>query len=1126
MLKKSLILLCSLLALWSGIAAAQDSPRLSFPTETRTVGETIKLIEQQSGYSFFYQTNTIDLSRKATVGADKETVEQVLAKLFNGFPEEWSVSGKQIYLKHNGQAASGASSANKKAPTKRTITGTVLDATDGLPIIGAGIQIKGSRVGTVTDVDGNFTIDITGESAELIISSLGYKNHTVFITDQGVVEVRLEPDNEVLSEVVVVGAGTQRRVSVTGAIAAIDGGTLVSPTSSLTNTLAGKLAGVISVTTSGQPGSTSDFYIRGISTFGGRTTPLILLDGVEITASDLNNIPAESIEAFSILKDASATAIYGARGANGVMIVTTKTGSENTKAKINVTVESSVLQPVNIVEYADGATFMEAYNNAQLARNPGAEVRYSETDIANTRSGVNPSIWPDVDWYDLMFRKYSLSQRANVNVSGGGSHVTYYMSLQMNHDGGILDVPQNYSFDNNYNRWLYTFQNNIGYQITPTTKMALKMNAQIVSQTSPSASANSIFQAVYSNTPVSFPALFPAQEGYSHLLFGSQIMSAGRFYTNPYANMLNTFQETNTNKLNISVTLNQKLDFITEGLSVNALVNFNNYASTWYTRSLTPYLYNVLPGSYDPENPTTFRLNELRVGTEYVSQSGISTSTNNTFYLDGRIDYDRSFGHHNVTAMLMYMMRQYRSGVLPNRNQGFSGRFTYDWYNRYLVELNFGYNGTERLAEGERFEFFPAISLGWVPSSEPFWKSLRPVIDYFKLRASYGLVGSDETGSSAGAAHFLYQNSVNMTGGFPYSTGYTGNTTRTGPTVLSYAVDGAHWERARELDLGVDMQLFEQLNVTFDWYYNQRERILMKRASFPTTLGYGNVLGSYTGSYTASVPWSNVGQVDNTGMELSVKWRKQLTRDLLLDLRFNYTYAKNKYVYVDEPDYPYTWQTDTGKPLSRMTGYIAEGLFQSEDEIAVSADQSSFGSAVMVGDIKYRDVNGDGIITTADQVMLSPYGTMPRIQFGFGCSINWKKLDFSIYFNGSAKRNIMLSGFEPFIADDSNDHNLMKWIADSYWREGADNSGAAYPRLGLLKSNIYNNRQPSSFWMRRADFLRFKTLEVGWTFPFGRVYFSGDNIFVWSPFKYWDPELNYYSYPLSRTFNLGVQFKF
>lgn len=1113
-MKKTFVLTLCLLLLFPALSLrAQEAQKgLSFPAETRSVEQTLTLLEQLGGYSFFYQTGTIDLARTLNIGAKNETIQQVLTKLFAGSQDSWSVSGKQVYLKHKEEATH---TQNKKKANKRTIIGTVLDATDDYPIIGAGVVIKGLGTGTVTDTEGHFSIEVSGESVELVFSSLGYKDLTIFITDQGLVDARMEPDNEVLSEVVVVGAGTQRRVSVTGAIAAIEGKILSAPTSSLTNSLAGKLAGVISVTSSGQPGSTSDFYIRGISTFGGRSTPLILLDGVEITASDLNNIPAESIESFSILKDASATAIYGARGANGVMIVTTKTGTENTKARINVTVEASILQPVNVVEYADGATFMEAYNNAQLARNPNAELRYSATDIENTRTGRNPYIWPNVDWYDLMFRDFSLSQRANVNLQGGGSRVTYYMSIQMNHDGGILDIPQNYSFNNNYDRWLYTFQNNIGYQITPSTKMTLKMNAQIINQTSPSISANSIFQAIYNNTPVSFPAVFPEQEGYDHLLFGSQIMSAGRFYTNPYANMLNTFQETNTNKLNISLTLNQKLDFITEGLSINALVNFNNYASTWYTRSLSPYLYNVYPGSYDPENPVDFRLNELQVGTKYVSQSGISTSTNNTFYFDARLNYERSFGHHNVTAMVMYMMRQYRSGVLPNRNQGFSGRVTYDWYNRYLVELNFGYNGTERLAKGERFEFFPAVSLGWVPSSEPFWKPIRPVIDYLKIRGSYGLVGSDETGSSAGAAHFLYENSVSMSGGETFRTGYTGNTARTGPIVTSYAVDGAHWERARELDLGIDMKWFDQLNITFDWYYNQRERILMKRASFPKSLGYAS-----------SVPWSNIGKVDNTGIELSVKWQKQITPDLLIDVRGNYTYARNKYVYVDEPDYPYVWQTETGKPLSRMTGYIAEGLFQSEEEIATSADQSSFGSSIMVGDIKYRDVNGDGKITTADQVMISPYGTMPRIQYGFGISVNWKKFDLSVYFNGSAMRNIMLSGFEPFIADDSNDHNLMKWIADGYWREGVDNSKATYPRLGLLKSNIYNNRQPSSYWVRRADFLRFKTLEFGWSFPYGRVYISGDNIFVWSPFKYWDPELSYYSYPLSRTFNLGVQFKF
>jgi hypothetical protein len=396
-----------------------------------------------------------------------------------------------------------------------------------------------------------------------------------------------------------------------------------------------------------------------------------------------------------------------------------------------------------------------------------------------------------------------------------------------------------------------------------------------------------------------------------------------------------------------------------------------------------------------------------------------------------------------------------------------------------------------------------------------FWGPLKKQVDYFKIRGSYGLVGSDETGSYAGAPHFLYINSVNMSGGTGFASGYTGGTWKQGSIVTAYATQGAHWERAKELDLGIDLHLLDQITVAFDWYHNKRDRILMKRASFPSILGYGS-----------AIPWSNIGKVDNKGIELSIKWTRQLTKDFMIDARFNYTYTKNKYVYVDEPDYPYVWQTSTGKPLSRMTGYIAEGLFKDPKEISESADQSNFGSTIMPGDIKYRDINGDGSITSEDQVMLSPYGNIPRIQYGIGVSMVYKKLDFSVYFNGSGKRNVMINGIFPFCANDTNDRNLMKWIADSHWTEGADNSDVDYPRLGVLTTQILNNTQPSSFWMKKANFIRFKTLEIGYSFKYLRIYLNGDNIAVWSPFKYWDPELWYNSYPLSRTFNLGLQFKF
>ncbi len=1093
-----------------GIVPPEPQKRLTVEMKDKTTKEVLDHIEKNSDYIFFYGGG-IDTKRIVSVSVHDDSITSILDRLFKGTNVKYEVNDRQITLKQVTDAKA------QSAKQERSLIGTVLDANTGEPVIGAVVFVKENNTNSsVTDLDGRFSMNIKSNST-LVFSCLGYAEEEMYITDQGEVTVKMNIENDVLNEVVVVGAGTQKKVSVTGSISAVKGMELKTPASSLTSNLAGKLSGVIAVASSGEPGSTSEFYIRGVSTFGGRTAPLILLDGVEISAGDLNNLPTESIETFSILKDASATAIYGARGANGVMLITTKSGSENTKAKISITVDQSFLQPVNMVKMADGATYMKTYNEAQLGRDPMAIAKYSDMQIEHTASKVNPYLYPDVDWYELMFKKFTMNQRANINVTGGGSKVTYYMSLQMNHDGGILDVPKKYSFNNNYNRYLYTFQNNIGYMLTPSTKLDLRMNAQISSTQSPDQSSDNIFQTIFMNTPVSFPAYFPEQEGDGHIRFGTSIMSAGRFYTNPYANMLNTYRKTNSNKLNISLNLDQKLDFITEGLSVTALVNFNNYSEKYYTRSLSPFLYGIESGSWSEEDPSQYSITELKRGEEFISQSsGVSRYSDNTFYLDARINYNRRFGKHTATGMLMYMMREFSSSILPNRNQGFSGRFTYDYDNRYLAEFNFGYNGTERIAKGDRFEFFPAMSLGWVISNEPFWEPIKAAVDYFKLRGSYGLVGSDETGTAA--AHFLYLNSINMSGGNWFATGYKGGLSYQGSNVNSYAVADAHWERSRQLDLGLDMRLFNQVNVVFDYYHNKRDRILMRRASFPSILGYAG-----------ATPWSNVGEVDNRGFELSVNWAKQLTKDLFIDVRANYTYSKNKYVYVDEPDYPYVWKTDTGKPLGHMTGYIADGLFKDQADIDASADQSLFGSVVMPGDIKYRDVDGDGRITADDQVMLSPYGRLPRIQYGIGVSVTWKKFDVSVFFNGSAKRKIMLTdqgaGIYPFCANDSNDHNLMQWIADGHWSEGKDNSNVVYPRLGILDTQISNNQQPSSFWMKDAGFLRFKTLEIGYSFPYCRVYLSADNLFVWSPFKYWDPELNSNSYPMSRMVNIGVQVK-
>lgn len=1078
---------------------------ISVKGQAMTIKQAIQLIEKNSNYTFFY--NAADLKNTTNKNLNCEgTIEEVLKEVFKGSGITYMIKGNEIILKVNKEEA-----AQQQPKKKRTVTGTVVDAENGDPVIGATVVVKGQKDGVITDLDGNFTIAISGSKVQLEFSYIGYRKKTVDVGDLGVINVKMESDNQLLSEVVVVGAGTQKKVSVTGSITSVKGLELKAPSSSLTTSFAGKLAGVISMTSTGEPGAASEFYIRGVSTFGGRATPLILLDDVEISTADLNNIPAETIESFSILKDASATAIYGARGANGVMLITTKTGKENEKTRINVTVENSFNKPMNFPDFVNGATWMEMYNEAQLTRNPGATPKYSQLDIDNTRNQVNPYIYPDVQWKDVIFKNMNMNQRANVNISGGGSKASYYMSLQANHDTGLLDTKKVYSYNNNINNWGYNFQNNISYKITSTTKIDLHMNAQIRNKKGPNYSTSDLFaQMLYCN-PINFPVTFPVQPGDTHIRFGNAIWTGSSVRTNPYAYMLSSFKEYNENTLNTSLKINQKLDFVTKGLSVQAMVNWKNWASSSYNRTIEPYYYGIKGGSYNPSNPTDYEIERLGTsGTDYLKTSDISKASDQTFYLDARVNYDRQFNLHHVTGMLMYMQREYRSSVLPERNQGFSGRFTYDYGQRYLVELNFGYNGTERLAKKERFEFFPAVSLGWVISNEKFFEPMTKYIDNLKIRGSYGLVGSDETGLSAGAQHFLYIDQVSLNN-IGFTTGVDMNYTLYGPLVTNYAVVNGGWERVKKLDIGIDLELFRQLTITADYFNEKRYNILLHREAWPESLGY----------YTAK-PWSNKGKVDNWGIELSVNWRKEFTKDLYVDFRGNFTYTENKYVNLDEPVYPYVWKTSTGKPLSRTTGYIAQGLFSSQEEIDNSPTQN-LGSTVKPGDIKYRDVNGDGKIDGSDQVMISPYGTTPRIQYGLGMNVTYKKFDFGVFFNGSAKRTIMISGISPF---GQSDYNVMQFIADDYWSESNPNPNAKYPRLGLTSSQTANNTVASTYWMRNGNFIRFKTLELGYKFKYGRVYLNGDNIAVFSPFKLWDPELSWNAYPLQRTFNIGVQLNF
>lgn len=986
----------------------------------------------------------------------------------------------------------------------RTVTGTITDAVDGSPLIGVNIKLKGTTTGVISDIDGNYSIQVNGRKDILVFSYIGYKTREVPVEDLGVVNIKLASDNELLDEVVIVGSGTQKKVSVTGAISSVKGAALKAPSSSLTSSLAGRLAGVMVNTTSGEPGSASDFYIRGISTFGGRTTPLILLDDVEISSTDLNNIPAETIESFSILKDASATAIYGSRGANGVMLVTTKSGQENTKTKINITVENSFQSMTNFPKFVDGATWMELYNEGQSNRGT-TSLMYSQERIDNTRNKVNPYVYPDVNWRDLIFKDMAMSQRANINLQGGGSRVSYYMSFNVNHDAGLLDSPQIYSFNNNINNLSYNFQNNLQVKVTPTTKIRLNMNAQIQNRKGPNYKTQDLFNMTYTANPIFFPATLPAQKGDNHVRFGNAILSNSALRTNPYAHMASSFKQADENMMHTTMRIDQTLDFVTKGLSANALIHFKNTSSQSFTRSIEPYYYRInkwTPGTdrYDMERLGTS-------GTEYISTSDIGKYTERTITMQFQLDYKRQFGMHNVGGMLMYMQRDFKRDVLPNRNQGFSGRFTYDYGQRYLAEFNFGYNGTERLARADRFEFFPAMSLGWVISNEAFFEPLKDKVDNLKVRASFGEVGSDDLNFPTNLV-YIDQVSLNAIG---WTTGDNFNAYKVGPQLERYAVQNACWERSQKLDIGIDLTLFRNWNLVFDYFYEKRYNILMMRAAWPNMIGFSNAL-----------PYSPIGEMSNRGYEVSTSYNAQIGKDLTIDFRGNFTYTKNKYVYKDEIWHEYPWQIETGRPMSTQYGYVAEGLFSNQEEIDNHATQQ-LGSTPMPGDIKYRDLNGDGIINSYDQAFISELGKNPRIQYGFGVNLTYKKWDFGVFFNGSAMRKINVNGIHPFGAQS---YNVFQYIADNRWTEDNPNPQAQYPRLGITNAETDNNRQNSTYWLRNGNFLRLKQLELGYTFKYGRIYLTGDNIAVFSPFKEWDPELEWYKYPLQRTFNIGLQLNF
>lgn len=1018
----------------------------------------------------------------------------------------------------------------------KTVKGVIYEEETGEPMPGATVSVEGSTRGVMTDLDGSFELTGVKPTDKLKFECLGKETQVLQVGTMTNFVVKLKNAANELDEVTVVAFGKQRKESVIGSISTVDVKTLKVPSSNLTTALAGNVAGVIAYQRTGEPGQdNADFFVRGITTFGANTSPLILIDNIELTSTDLARLQPDDIESFSIMKDATATALYGARGANGVIFVTTKRGQEG-PAKIFARVETSISAPTDVVELADPVTYMKSYNEAISTRDPLGELMYTYDKIEQTgKPGANRLIYPANDWYDMLFKDFATSYRANVSARGGGKVATYYVSGAYTEDTGVLKVDKRNSFNNNIDDKNYTLRSNVDINVTPTTKLAVRLTGNFRDYQGPLNGGSDVYRQVMHSDPVLFPAYYPVDDehvGIQHIMFGNYEDGS---YINPYANLVKGYKNYQRSQMIAAVQLEQDLKFITKGLSFMTLFNLTRLSEFTVNRQFNPYWYRLdRYDSYTGEYHVN-RINEN--GTDYLTYSESGKTVKNTMYSETRLNYNRSFGKHDVTGLLVFTASESLTAnagslqlSLPSRNAGLSGRFTYGYDKRYFVEYNFGYNGSERFHKSHRWGFFPSAGLAWMMSNEKWFKPLTKVVSNLKLRYSYGLVGNDNIGSSSNRFYYLSEMSMNNSG-LGASFGETRNVSYNGIGVVRYANEAITWEKSYKSNYALELGLFKKLDIIAEYFTEHRTDIFMQRADIPNTMGL------------QAAVYGNIGQARSKGIDIQADYKQAWASGLWASARANFTYSTGKYDVYEEPTYPESYRQHAGRSIRQTWGYIAERLFVDDEDAANSPSQAAFGSQYGGGDIKYTDVNGDGVITNSDMVPIG-YPTSPEIIYGFGVSLGHKGFDFSVFFQGLGRESFWIDatsaystkynkyGTAPFV----NNGQLLKAYSDSHWSEDNRDIYALYPRYSAYEN--HNNTQVSTWWMRDGSFVRLKQMEFGYTLPQKltnkihidnlRVYFQGNNLLCWSKFKLWDPELagEGFNYPIQRTFNIGVNVTF
>lgn len=1105
----------------SAIGHAQKNVTLSI-TNTE-VTNILSVIQKQVHYRFLYHNDSELKQIKKSISVKNAPIDIVLEQLLANTGFSYSITDQNLIIIRKGRIIHAGQQ-------ERIVSGVVTDSLN-VPIEGVSVNIKGTSLGTLTNEKGLFSLEVP-EGSILVFSAVGFETQEVLANTTQLKIVLTRVDNKMEDVVITAFGRATKRTEMVGSVTTVNPSDLKVPSSNLTTAFAGRIAGVVAFQRTGEPGSdNASFFVRGVTTFGSNRGPLILIDNIELTAQDLAQLQPDDIESFSIMKDAAATALYGARGANGVILVRTKKGQPG-KVSTTLRLENSLSAPTRNLELADPITYMKLNNEAIVTREPLAQYLYSQEKINNTIPGSGSYIFPATDWREELLKDYAMNQRVNLSINGGGALATYYIAGAYTHDNGILKADDRNSFKNSISNDVFTLRSNITLKPISTMEITTRFNGTFTDYTGPVYTGSEMYGLIMRSNPVLFPAYYPVDEQTqfaNHILFGNALASNGSsYYINPYAELVKGYRETGRSNISAQFEIKQDLNGLTEGLSARALLNVLRINSHSITRSYNPFWYTI--GSYNRLEDTysIYNLNPDD-GTDYLGYSRSLGAPTANIYFEGALNYNRNFGKHQVGSMLVYQLRNNVSlgaatvqESLPYRNVGVSGRVTYGYDSRYMAEFNFGYNGSERFHKDNQFGFFPSGGVAWNISNEKWFAdhAIKDVIRMLKLRATYGIVGNDNIGSS----RFLYLSEINMnntalTQSFGLLRGYS----NTGISVSRYSDPTITWEKARKTNFGLEIELRNGLSLTGEYYFENRSDILLTRANIPATMGLW------------VTPSSNVGEAKAYGIDANLQYNRQLNSNNWLQLMGNLTFARNEYKVYDELYYDTEWWlSQVGRNINQTFGYIAERLFIDENEVKNSPTQFGVYGA---GDIKFRDLNNDGQITALD---IAPIGfpTVPELIYGFGASYGYKNFDISVFFQGLGRESFFINYSQtgPFFPNNSGslvgNNQLAKFIADSYWNEDNRDIYATWPRLST--SPVSNNNRTNTWFMRDGAFIRLKSAEIGYKLSDriikraglkqARIYFSGTNLLTWSKFKLWDVEQgsSALNYPIQRVVNVGL----